>query len=188
MDCPSPLQGDACYWYQVGCFNGCAECTGTGKYLYPQQTDFPAGCQLKEPTNNKPEHRTWDPHGLSEHGDFTKYNPWRSPGHAPVRDPCGASSGYKPNAQKGAEVPKGYAAWSKGSEVLPVGNATVWKAGGLAEVAWSIAAQHGGGYSYRLCPKGQALTEECFQLNPLEVRVSVSMPMSMSRASPLLHT
>ena len=129
----------------MGCFNGCTECTGTGKYLYPAQGDYPAGCELFEPTNNDPSTRSWDPKGLSDHGDFTKYNPWRAPGKAPVRDSCGASSGYLPNAQKGAEVPKGCAAWSKGSEVLPAGPTTVWKAGGTAEVAWSIAAQHGGG-------------------------------------------
>ena len=43
--------------------------------------------------------------------------------------------------------------------------------GELAEVGWSMTANHGGGYSYRLCkipedgPRG--LTEECFQRTPL---------------------
>merc|ERR1712039_1149860 len=41
------------------------------------------------------------------------------------------------------------------------------KAGGTAEVGWALSAQHGGGYTYRLCPKGQALTEACFQANGL---------------------
>ena len=79
------------------------------------------------------------------------------------------ASGYKPGAAKAGRIPEGYSAWAKGSEALPPGNVTVWKAGATAEVAWSIAAQHGGGYSYRLCPKkdGQVLTEECFQANPL---------------------
>jgi hypothetical protein len=153
-------------WYQVGCFNGCSNCTGEGKYLYAKPSDYPQGCTPAEPTNNKPEHRSWDPKGLSQMGDFTKHNPWRSPGKAPVRDSCGASSGYiKPSPY--AETPKGYAPWTKGSEVLPEGPVTVWKAGGVAEVAWSIAAQHGGGYSYRLCPKGSTLDEECFQSHPL---------------------
>ena len=159
--------GEACYWYQVGCFNGCSNCTGIGKYLYPQSTDFPAGCALSEPTNNDPATRTWDPHGLSPSGDFTKYNPWRSPGKAPVRDSCGAASGYRKRGEGKypPEVPQGFPVWSKGSEVLPETNATVWTAGGIAEVAWSIAAQHGGGYQYRVCPKraGVALDEACFQ-------------------------
>jgi hypothetical protein len=151
------------------CFNGCANCTGVGKYLYPKSTDFPPGCTLAEPTNNDPATRSWDPHGQSAMGDFTKYNPWRSPGKAPVHDPCGAASGYKVAGQGpyAPEVPLGYPVWSKGSEVLPPGNVTVWKAGGLAEVSWSIAAQHGGGYQYRLCPKGSKLSEECFQAHPL---------------------
>jgi lytic starch monooxygenase len=37
-------------------------------------------------------------------------------------------------------------------------------------VAWSISANHGGGYSFRLCPKPKEhsqLTEECFQAHPL---------------------
>ena len=144
-------------------------CTGEGKYLYAKPSDYPAGCQLEEPTNNDPATRSWDPHGQSPAGDFTKYNPWRSPGKAPVRDPCGAASGYVDPSKKKAEVPEGYMPWSEGSKVLPEGPVTVWKAGGEAEVAWSIAAQHGGGYIYRLCPKkaGVPLTEECFQANPL---------------------
>jgi len=50
---------------------------------------------------------------------------------------------------------------------------TNWTRGGVVEVAWSIIANHGGGYSYRLCKlptKGgrKALTEECFQKTPLK--------------------
>lgn len=140
--------GDACFWYQVGCFIGCEECTGTGKVLYPSQSDYPKFCKLAEPTNNNRATRTWFGED-GEHGDFTKYNPWRSPGKAPVHDPCGASSGYKV-PWPSADVPKGYPIWAKGSEVLPATPPTVWKAGGSAEVSWSIAAQHGGGYAYRL--------------------------------------
>ena len=161
--------GEACYWYQVGCFIGCGNCTGEGKYLYAKPSDFPPGCEVATPTNNDPATRSWDPHGHSQMGDFTKHNPWRSPGKAPVRDSCGASGGYKPGAQgsQGAEIPKGYPMWSKGSELLPPGTTTIWKAGGTAEVGWSIAAQHGGGYQYRLCPKGSALDEACFTKMPL---------------------
>ena len=147
-----------------------SNCTSTGKYLYAAPSDYPEGCTPMEPTNNEPAHRSWDPHGHSKHGDFTKHNPWRAPGHAPVVDPCGDASGYLPGAQKGAAIPEGYAAFSRGSEVLPEGDVTVWRSGGSAEVAWAIAAQHGGGYSYRICPKkaGQVLSEECFQAHPLE--------------------
>ena len=47
---------------------------------------------------------------------------------------------------------------------------TEWVAGGTAEVGWGITANHGGGYSYRLCPApgdDSVVTEECFQQNQL---------------------
>jgi len=144
---------------------GCSECTLTGKDLYPRpHCTKEEG--LMEPTNNDPEFRTWDPHGQSECGDFTKYNPWRAPGKAPVMDPCGIASGMaKPTPS--ADVPQGYSGGQKGSEVLPETAPTYWKAGGTAQVGWGLSAQHGGGYSYRLCPKGSKITEECFQSNTL---------------------
>lgn len=35
-------------------------------------------------------------------------------------------------------------------------------------MAWTLQANHGGGYSYRLCPLGENLTEACFQQRPLD--------------------
>ena len=32
-----------------------------------------------------------------------------------------------------------------------------------------VLNNHGGGYSYRLCPAGEKLTEECFQKHPQEI-------------------
>ena len=44
-----------------------------------------------------------------------------------------------------------------------------WKAGTAVEVGWTIEAQHGGGYSYRLAPFGaEGLTEELFTKIPLD--------------------
>ena len=37
----------------------------------------------------------------------------------------------------------------------------------MEKVGWGILANHGGGYSYRLCRVGEQLTEECFQKTPL---------------------
>ena len=34
-----------------------------------------------------------------------------------------------------------------------------WKPGQQVEVAWQVVANHGGGYSYRLCPRTQELTD-----------------------------
>jgi len=157
--------GDACYWYHVGCHIGCSSCTLEGKDLYPGP-HCTAEQGLMEPTNNDPQFRTWDPHGQSECGDFTKYNPWRAPGKAPVMDPCGIASGFA-NPSSYVEVPKGYQGGQKGSEVLPEAPPAYWKAGGTAQVGWGLSAQHGGGYSYRLCPKGSQVTEKCFQSNTL---------------------
>ena len=36
------------------------------------------------------------------------------------------------------------------------------------QVSWNIRFNHGGGYSYRLCPASEPITEACFQSNPLE--------------------
>lgn len=157
--------GDACFWYQVGCHIGCPSCTLVGKELYPAP-HCTAAQGLMEPTNNDPEFRSWDPLGQSECGDFTKYNPWRAPGKAPVVDSCGVASGLA-NPSSYATTPHGYSAAAKGSEVLPEQAPTYWKAGGTAEVGWGLSAQHGGGYSYRLCPKGSTMNEDCFQSNVL---------------------
>lgn len=137
----------------------------TGKSLYPDPHCTKAE-GLIEPTNNDPETRSWDPLGQSRCGDFTKYNPWRAPGKAPVMDSCGIASGYA-NPGSYATTPQGYRANTKGSEVLPEQAPTYWKAGGTAEVGWGLSAQHGGGYSYRLCQKGSNLNEDCFQRNVL---------------------
>ena len=44
-----------------------------------------------------------------------------------------------------------------------------WKAGVEYEVAWTIQANHGGGYSYRLCPANGTLDEACFNEHPLKM-------------------
>ena len=56
-----------------------------------------------------------------------------------------------------------------GSQTLPARDTGVeWTAGGVYEVAWTLQANHGGGYQYRLCPKPSAQTEECFRAHPLD--------------------
>lgn len=54
-----------------------------------------------------------------------------------------------------------------GDRLPPVLEQTQWTAGEAVEVAWTIAANHGGGYIYRLCPAEQPLTEDCFWKTPL---------------------
>merc|ERR1711936_628815 len=88
--------------------------------------------------------------------DWTKTNPWRSPGSATLYSPCGVGGG-NPDGCAAEDVE-----W-------PEAVTTEWKLGGTAEVGWGIIANHGGGYSYRLCkvPEEGVVTEECFQQTPL---------------------
>ena len=49
-------------------------------------------------------------------------------------------------------------------QVLPkTPTGIVWKAGDEVEAVWSVLANHGGGYQYRLCPSEDTLTEACFR-------------------------
>ena len=55
-------------------------------------------------------------------------------------------------------------------DLPPTREKATWKIGSAVDVEWSIYANHGGGYSYRLCKKvqGKDATEECFQRTPLD--------------------
>ena len=43
----------------------------------------------------------------------------------------------------------------------------MWVAGSVVEVGWTVQANHGGGYQYRLCPASAPPTESCFAALPL---------------------
>lgn len=104
--------------------------------------------------------------------DSYRYSPWRAPGTAPVMDACGQAGGTSPwNAGPGVAVFANttFARFGDlGSRVLPPApSGTVWRAGSSVEVTWGIRFNHGGGYSYRLCPAHEPLTEACFARTPL---------------------
>lgn len=100
--------------------------------------------------------------------DATKNNPWRSPGYAPVFSPCGlAGGGTNAHEANGARAPPGVKQGLDG-RVMKEGPKTQWPQGSEQDVGFSITANHGGGYTYRLCPKSDALTEDCFQNHILE--------------------
>ena len=112
--------------------------------------------------------------------DYFYFSPWRRPGSAPVLDACGTAGGRIPGQGAG-----GFGAVYQntthakqgdlGSRVLPhTPSGTTWKAGSTVEVAWTLQANHGGGYSYRLCPLESNLTEACFQKTPLDFEGSQS--------------
>ena len=87
-------------------------------------------------------------------------------------NPSGCPADAPPG--QGGNCPGGGYGYGPRAEDFPFRNivTTTWTAGDTVEVAWGITANHGGGYSYRLCklgPEGrQGLTEECFQAMPLQ--------------------
>jgi len=109
-------------------------------------------------------------------GDVYYFSPWRFPGAAPVLDPCGSAGGRVAGAGGHGNFGAAYVNTSHarasdlGSATLPPRRAAAvtWGAGSAVEVSWNLAANHGGGYSYRLCPaSSEPLTEACFQRTPL---------------------
>eukprot|EP01065_Artemidia_motanka_P001291 TRINITY_DN1059_c0_g1_i1.p2 TRINITY_DN1059_c0_g1~~TRINITY_DN1059_c0_g1_i1.p2 ORF type:complete len:496 (+),score=191.29 TRINITY_DN1059_c0_g1_i1:68-1555(+) len=83
--------------------------------------------------------------------------PWCAPGTAPVVSPCGVWAGGAAPLAGGRDM--------RDLDGTPM---ATWTAGSEAEVVWAVTANHGGGYSYRLCPADGDLSEECFQSNHLE--------------------
>ena len=174
--------GESCLYYQIGCFQSCGTCSYTGKTLYPVAADLvAAGCQEPPPPtlgggDPAEEHklRTYNIDNDSRFGDWGKWNPWRSPGTAgkgnPKFQPCGVNSGG--SAASGDPPAAGQPIFANGTDLPALKNTTTWAAGSVVEASWSIYANHGGGYSYRLCKKdGSAsggVTEECYQQTPLD--------------------
>jgi len=128
------------------------------------------GSSEEEPSGNE----------IPQKFDFFSHHPWRAPGTAPVHSGCGIAGG-NPNGcpsdappGQGGNCPGGGYGYGPRAEDFPFRNivTTTWTAGESVEVGWGITANHGGGYSYRLCklgPEGRSgLTEECFQATPLQ--------------------
>eukprot|EP00729_Bicosta_minor_P003614 gene3614-23170_t len=85
--------GQACFWFSSGCTIGCDACDGNGR-----RDGDPCRCPGKcaNATLNDPKYRTGNRGAAAgSDQDWTKYNPWRSPGRAPTFDPCGMAGGGK---------------------------------------------------------------------------------------------
>jgi len=159
----------ACFWFSQGCTIGC-DCNEDNDMA----NFFSSECNTtQKPIVNDPEYRTFNIYNNAKPPipqDWTHYHPWRAPGTAKVLNPCGLAGG----STKNNDIAGGYGNYTvagvqgyPGTSLPPVKYKTVWQRGSDVEVAWSIAANHGGGYQYRLCPKDRTLTEECFLENPL---------------------
>lgn len=105
-------------------------------------------------------------------------HPWTAPGTAPIFSPCGHDGGNPTGCPVGNAGKDGCAAGGYGHgpdarewyQNRPRFQ-TEWQAGSEVPISWGITANHGGGYSFRLCPKPDNLmdlTEECFQKGSLE--------------------
>jgi len=188
--------GQACFWFSNGCAVGCDTCDGSSRGPIPNcgmdpskpcaPDKHPTGtgrnkvgpgvaCNVsngRRPTLCDPALRTVNTGAdCGAHNDWYFYSPWRAPGSAPVFDSCGVAGGHKPpqGSFGGIYVSTSNAKLGDfGSKVLPkMAAQAVWKPGGVYEVSWTIEANHGGGYSYRLAPAAGPLNEEAFNKVPL---------------------
>jgi len=165
MVLPAPRNPVGMLWFNEGCQNGCPKCVG---YVNPFiGALFPyAYCFYgrMEPTLNDRELITYP------EGSYTSHNPWRAPGFSPVVSPCGLAGGSDTeHPENGGVPPPGFKAGFDGRDLPQLPGRTVdWAPGSTQEVSWQISANHGGGYSYRLCPASGKLTEECFQRHHLK--------------------
>ena len=158
--------GQSCLWFSDGCSIGCKKCDGQGGN--PNTRDR---CNSgKNATICDPRLRTYNQDApCNTDADVYRWNPWRAPGSAPVLDSCGMAGGGYSNM--GGEAKYTTTAFAKvgmpGKELPESPTGIVWKVGGVVTASWSIRANHGGGYQYRLCRLGEPLTEECFFKTPL---------------------
>ena len=101
--------------------------------------------------------------------DWSATFPWRSPGSSQVfGSGCGVLGGNAVPLPNGGMADPRYQGMD-GLDLprLPV-SSTVWPVGSIQEVAFGLTANHGGGYSWRLCPLDQGqVSEECFQKHVL---------------------
>lgn len=111
--------------------------------------------------------RTIEPNISGGLEDVYSTSPWRAPGRAPVLGSgCGVGNGG-PHPYSKKYFPPPEVKQGADGLTLPAAPAHVWTRGSDVEVAWAITANHGGGYSYRLCPSHGAVNEECFQRGAL---------------------
>ena len=120
-----------CLWFSVGCTIGCKECDGGSKGgSNPNNVDR-CGSGMAA-TINDPKYRTVNRDASpGSDADWTKHNPWRAPGAAPIFDACGRAGGAAgPTPGHGEFTNTTYAKFGDlGSVVLPKQfSGAVWQA------------------------------------------------------------
>lgn len=144
------------------------DCANTSCIWYTQSAYIPGD----KATNCEPRMRTLGVHcGSKNPDDFPCIGPmkapWCAPGTTPVASPCGIFNG-------------GYGQGGRDMLDLPSPVQAHWAVGSSAAIVHSITANHGGGYSYRLCPASEEPTEECFQKHSLEFASNKSWVLDRS--------
>ena len=159
-------------WFNQGCSIGCAKCDGqlgNNRTEHGNNRDR-CGSGMRA-TNNDPRFRTFhrDVPAMSAQ-DIYRFNPWRAPGNAPVLGPCGAAGGGPHRVSTGAPfVDNALVRQGDLGTTLPRNpTGVVWRKGSNVEVKLSVRANHGGGWSFRLCHADLPLTEACMQKRPLD--------------------
>ena len=152
-------------WFSQGCSIGC-ECDEENGFL---RTFMPVDlCKSGAQPTLPEKYRTFADimKGTPKFADFTEYRPWRSPGSAMPLDSCGLAGGSTKNNDVAGGRGKDTIVHKQGfngTSLPPSAAPAKWVAGEAVEVSWEIAANHGGGYVYRLCPATENLTEACFE-------------------------
>ena len=96
-------------------------------------------------TINDPKYRTLNRNATAgSAADWTRFNPWRAPGNAPVYDPCGRAGGAAHGTPGHGEFTNTtYAKFGDlGSQLPRYPTGTVWAAGSDVETMQSIRANH----------------------------------------------
>lgn len=162
-------QNQACMWFSQGCYIGCSNCTDNYGYGWDDfgTNNFANPCGSKMTQTLPQQYWTYPIPG----GVWAANHPWRAPGSAPVLDSCGLSGGSYVENNRAAGYGNQTVVHKQGfpgSTLPPVKQKTTWQTGSVVEVAMGMFVNHGGGYIYRLCPIGSALTEECFWKHALK--------------------
>lgn len=159
--------GQSVFWFSQGCTPGCDQCDWQGQRVAnwdhcdaTRKAPFKATLAKKYWTSNRNATE-----GTEQ--DIWKFQPFRSPGLAPLSDVCGMAGGSPVPVYNGGEyTPTKYGKQGDlASMVLkPRPTGITWKSGSIVNVSWYIAFNHAGGYKYRICPANATLSEECFAM------------------------
>eukprot|EP00658_Telonema_sp_P-2_P015694 TRINITY_DN1605_c0_g1_i6.p1 TRINITY_DN1605_c0_g1~~TRINITY_DN1605_c0_g1_i6.p1 ORF type:complete len:408 (+),score=45.21 TRINITY_DN1605_c0_g1_i6:77-1300(+) len=146
-----------------GNFSAGADCADMCSYWFSNNIEIPG------PATLPPGFRTgWQNLSYGSVQDEYRKNPWRAPGTAVVYGSgCGVAGGSHLPYDNGGFAPPDVPQGTDSLTLPPTGESVIWHRGTDVEVAFAIIANHGGGYSWRLCPSGSEISEECFQKTPL---------------------